>query len=159
VVGVAGVVGAGGEVAAGVASVVAAGGEAGAASGVVVVAVTVGVVGTLGACVLGSCVESVVTSVTGPATGLAAAGPGAGIWPETAGGLATFGTTATATVGVGGVFEAGVFTFFWMPRRAVLTTGIAASPLEATVTGWALEWVITGAPTRAAPTVETAASE
>ena len=99
---------------------------------VAVVVASAGMGGPLGACPLGSWVESVVTSVTG-GFGLLATGVVGG------GG----GGVKAATVVLGGLTGTAAFAFL-MRRRRSATSCEAAAPCTETVTGCEIEWATTG---------------
>jgi len=120
---------------AGVASVVAGGGVT--AASLVVVTVAAGAGGSaLGACALGSWVESVVTSVTGGTAALGTVGCGVVEIAVELG--ATAATVFGALVGVA------IFGFLGRRRRVVLAAPAATGAAEETVTGCELDRVMTG---------------
>lgn len=127
----------GGVVTAGVSTGVVSVGGTGWAAVVVVGAVVVstGVVGVAGGWALGSWVDSVVTSVTGWATGLGGSGAG----------MAVVATEVVSGRLVGSFGEPAGLVFLARRRLWAVARPAPAATEADTLTGWETEWVTTGA--------------
>jgi hypothetical protein len=116
--------------------------------GAVVVSVVVtsaGVAVVLGACALGSWVESVVTSVTGGFCTVDWTGAAVEVESAGAASATVVGVLGTATVAL---------LVRW--RLALAASRDLVAPCEEIVTGWEFEWVTTGSYAWTAPRVEAA---